>query len=64
MNTQRIITPMNQYKEAHMTMKTLMSAVAASALFALASSAAQAADALTLQVKWVTQAPVAGSSVA
>src|ERR1700741_4006651 len=45
-----------------MKMKRLT--VAAAALFALAANAAQAADALTLQLKWVTQAQFAGYFVA
>src|SRR5262245_9674474 len=56
--------PNESKQEAHMTMKTLTGAVAAAALFALASNAAQAADALTLQLKWVTQSQFAGYYVA
>src|SRR5688572_17910314 len=54
----------NQNKEAHMTMRKITGTVAAAALFALAANAAQAADALTLQLKWVTQAQFAGYYVA
>jgi len=44
-------------------MKKLMMGIAAGAL-ALAATSAMAADALTLQVKWVTQAQFAGYYVA
>jgi NitT/TauT family transport system substrate-binding protein len=47
-----------------MTMKAFTGAVAAAALLALVSNAAQAADKLTLQLKWVTQAQFAGYFVA
>lgn len=47
-----------------MTMKKITGTVAAAALLALAANAAQAAEALTLQLKWVTQAQFAGYYVA
>ena len=47
-----------------MTVKKWTGAVAAAALFALAANAAEAADKLTLQLKWVTQAQFAGYFVA
>ena len=47
-----------------MTARTWKSAVAAAALMALCASAAEAADKLTLQLKWVTQAQFAGYFVA
>ncbi|HKP26941.1 MAG TPA: ABC transporter substrate-binding protein, partial [Dongiaceae bacterium] len=45
-------------------MKTWRGAVAAAALLALSAGAAEAADKLTLQLKWVTQAQFAGYFVA
>src|SRR5918992_1941584 len=47
-----------------MSMKTWRGAVAAAALLALSAGAAEAADKLTLQLKWVTQAQFAGYYVA
>ena len=47
-----------------MSAKTWRGAVAAAALLALSASAAEAADQLTLQLKWVTQAQFAGYFVA
>ncbi len=47
-----------------MSAKTWRGAVAAAALLALSAGAAQAADKLTLQLKWVTQAQFAGYFVA
>jgi len=47
-----------------MRMKTWRGAVAAAALLALSAGAAEAADKLTLQLKWVTQAQFAGYFVA
>ena len=47
-----------------MSMKTWRGAVAAAALLALSASAAEAADQITLQLKWVTQAQFAGYFVA
>src|ERR687892_2551453 len=47
-----------------MSMKTWRGAVAAAALLALSAGAAEAADELTLQLKWVTQAQFAGYYVA
>src|SRR5919106_2310169 len=47
-----------------MRMKTWRGAVAAAALLALSAGAAEAADKLTLQLKWVTQAQFAGYYVA
>jgi NitT/TauT family transport system substrate-binding protein len=47
-----------------MSGRTWKGAVAAAALLALCASAAQAADKLTLQLKWVTQAQFAGYFVA
>jgi NitT/TauT family transport system substrate-binding protein len=47
-----------------MSAKTWRGAVAAAALLALSAGAAEAADKLTLQLKWVTQAQFAGYFVA
>src|SRR5918996_5233849 len=47
-----------------MSMKTWRGAVAAAALLALSAGAAEAADQITLQLKWVTQAQFAGYFVA
>jgi NitT/TauT family transport system substrate-binding protein len=47
-----------------MSAKTWRGAVAAAALLALSASAAKAADEITLQLKWVTQAQFAGYFVA
>ena len=47
-----------------MSAKTWRGAVAAAALLALSAGAAEAADQLTLQLKWVTQAQFAGYFVA
>src|SRR5687768_4290145 len=47
-----------------MSMKTWRGAVAAAALLALSAGAAEAADELTLQLKWVTQSQFAGYYVA
>ncbi len=47
-----------------MSAKTWRGAVAAAALLALSAGAAEAADQLTLQLKWVTQAQFAGYYVA
>jgi NitT/TauT family transport system substrate-binding protein len=47
-----------------MSAKTWRGAVAAAALLALSAGAAEAADELTLQLKWVTQAQFAGYFVA
>ena len=47
-----------------MTARTWTGAVAAAALLALMANAAEAADKLTLQLKWVTQAQFAGYFVA
>jgi NitT/TauT family transport system substrate-binding protein len=47
-----------------MRMKTWRGAVAAAALLALSAGAAEAADQITLQLKWVTQAQFAGYFVA
>ncbi|HNB25324.1 MAG TPA: ABC transporter substrate-binding protein, partial [Alphaproteobacteria bacterium] len=47
-----------------MTAKTWTGAIAGAALLALLANAAEAADKLTLQLKWVTQAQFAGYFVA
>src|ERR1700712_2919261 len=58
-----VVDGRNKQKRETAIMKKLMMGIAAGAL-ALASTSAIAADALTLQTKWVTQAQFAGYFVA